>query len=311
MGPDEFHEKYPGSPEPGLQDNAYTNFMVVWTILKAKEILSLISLPAKNKLCRRLKITEDELKLWDDITCRMKIIFNSHGIIEQFKGYFKLKELDWEKYREKYGDISRMDRILKAEGKSPDEYKVTKQADVLMIFYLLPLDEIVEIFKRLGYRFNKTILRRNYDYYVKRTSHGSTLSKVVHCYLALLLRRKKEAIRWFMQVLQSDLFDTQRGTTAEGIHVGVMGGSIDLVIRGFLGINILEKKVTVNPYLLEKWKNVRVNLLCKGINLKLKVSCGKVSLLVGGRKNQAFPVPLFINNKPQRILQKRRYSFSY
>ena len=68
----------------------------------------------------------------------MKIIINDKGIISQFKGYFELKELDWEGYRAEYGDIHRMDRILKAEGKSPDEYKISKQADLLMIFYLLP-----------------------------------------------------------------------------------------------------------------------------------------------------------------------------
>ncbi len=30
MGPDEFHEAYPGSEKGGLTDNAYTNMMVVW-----------------------------------------------------------------------------------------------------------------------------------------------------------------------------------------------------------------------------------------------------------------------------------------
>ena len=51
---------------------------------------------------------------------------DSKGIIAQFKGYFKLKELDWVRYKKKYKDIHRMDRILKAEGKSPDNYKVAK-----------------------------------------------------------------------------------------------------------------------------------------------------------------------------------------
>jgi trehalose/maltose hydrolase-like predicted phosphorylase len=30
MGPDEFHEKYPGAEEGGLKNNAYTNVMVAW-----------------------------------------------------------------------------------------------------------------------------------------------------------------------------------------------------------------------------------------------------------------------------------------
>ncbi len=33
MGPDEFHEGYPDSAEPGLNNNAYTNIMAVWVLL--------------------------------------------------------------------------------------------------------------------------------------------------------------------------------------------------------------------------------------------------------------------------------------
>ncbi len=38
-----------------------------------------------------------------------------------------------------YKRIERLDRILKAEGDSPNKYKVSKQADVLMLFYLTPV----------------------------------------------------------------------------------------------------------------------------------------------------------------------------
>ncbi len=30
MGPDEFHERYPGAETGGLRNNAYTNVMVAW-----------------------------------------------------------------------------------------------------------------------------------------------------------------------------------------------------------------------------------------------------------------------------------------
>ena len=42
MGPDEFHEKYPGAPEGGLRNNAYTNVMVAWLCGLAGEVLSLL-----------------------------------------------------------------------------------------------------------------------------------------------------------------------------------------------------------------------------------------------------------------------------
>jgi trehalose/maltose hydrolase-like predicted phosphorylase len=79
------------------------------------------------------------------------LVINEEGIIAQFDGYFDLKELDWEYYRKKYGNIYRMDRLLKAEGKSADEYKVAKQADTLMIFYNLPKNEVDRLLKEMGY----------------------------------------------------------------------------------------------------------------------------------------------------------------
>ena len=36
MGPDEFHEKYPGAKFAGINNNAYTNIMVAWLLEKSK-----------------------------------------------------------------------------------------------------------------------------------------------------------------------------------------------------------------------------------------------------------------------------------
>ncbi len=38
-----------------------------------------------------------------------------------------------------------MDRILRAEGDTPDRYKLSKQADVAMLFYLLSDEEILGV----------------------------------------------------------------------------------------------------------------------------------------------------------------------
>ena len=48
MGPDEFHEKYPGAEHGGLRNNAYTNVMVAWLCGIAVDVLSLV--PAQT--CR-------------------------------------------------------------------------------------------------------------------------------------------------------------------------------------------------------------------------------------------------------------------
>ena len=59
------------------------------------------------------------------------------------------KELDWDHYRQKYEDIHRMDRVLKAEGDTPDRYKVAKQADTLMTYYILSPEAVAHILKQL------------------------------------------------------------------------------------------------------------------------------------------------------------------
>lgn len=303
MGPDEFHEKYSGSESAGLTDNAYTNFMIVWTLMKAEEILSAISSGKAKSLKKKLGLTGKEIDLWRDIKNKMKIIISKEGIIEQFKDYFKLKEVDWKKYKKKYGDIHRMDRILKAEGKSPDSYKVSKQADVLMIFYLFSLREINDIFNQLGYPFRKSMLRKNFDYYEKRTSHGSSLSRVVHGFIAQLLGKKKRALKWFQEVMDTDIHDIQGGTTPEGIHTGTMGGSIDIVMKCFAGIHLSGDQVCINPNLPQKWTTLDLSFLYRKVWFSLSISKNKLKLFLDPTTST--------KNKPVVKIGNRTYTPSF
>jgi trehalose/maltose hydrolase-like predicted phosphorylase len=61
MGPDEFHEKYPGVPESGLRNNAYTNVMVAWLCGIAGNLLSLLPASRAEALRGQLGIDDDEL----------------------------------------------------------------------------------------------------------------------------------------------------------------------------------------------------------------------------------------------------------
>ena len=176
MGPDEFHEKYPGADEGGLRNNAYTNVMVAWLCDIAGQVLSLLPASRSEALRDRLEITDDELRTREDMGRRMFVPFHDDGIISQFEGYEDLDELD----RAKYGNIQRLDRILRAEGDDPNRYKLAKQADTVMLFFLLPDGELRRLFERLGYGYDENAARRNIAYYDRRTSHGSTLSLVTH-----------------------------------------------------------------------------------------------------------------------------------
>ncbi|WAS92043.1 glycoside hydrolase family 65 protein [Nannocystis punicea] len=271
-GPDEFHDAYPDAARPGLDNNAYTNVMAVWSLLRAREALALLPAGARRLLVDKLGLGDDELRTWEDVARRMFVPFLDDGLIAQFEGYERLAEFDWDLYRARYADeIHRLDNILEAEGDSANRYKVSKQADVLMLFYLLAPEELRAIFTGLGYGWDDEVLARNTRYYLQRTSHGSTLSRVVH---AWVLARCDPAHSWKMlrEALGSDLGDIQGGTTAEGVHLGAMAGTIDIFQRCYTGLEAREGALWLRPGLPDELRCVsfRVRHRCAWLSLAVR-----------------------------------------
>jgi len=195
IGPDEFHAGYPDRPYDGIDNNAYTNVMAVWVILRAIEALNLVPLPNRLDLRERLGLADEELAHWDHVSRRMLVPFHD-GVISQFDGYGQLAELDWANYRHRYDNTQRLDRILEAEHDDVNRYKASKQADALMLLYLLSSDELRELLDRLDYHFGSDQIPKMVDYYMARTSHGSTLSGVVHTWVLARANRHR-ALEFF------------------------------------------------------------------------------------------------------------------
>ncbi|GAB3549832.1 trehalose 6-phosphate phosphatase [Actinopolyspora lacussalsi] len=246
VGPDEYHTGYPDRDSPGIDNNAYTNVMAAWLCRTALRTLDELDDRRRAELTDQLDLDHSETDRWKHLSRRMYVPFHDDGIISQFEGYERLAELDWEDYRHRYGDISRLDRILEAENDSPNHYRASKQADVLMLFYLLSAEELERLLTTLGYAMPRDTIPRNIDYYLRRTSHGSTLSAVVHAWV-LARANRRQALEFFDNVLAGDLHDVQRGTTAEGIHLAAMAGSIDLLQRCFAGIEVQDHTLVLNP----------------------------------------------------------------
>ncbi len=278
MGPDEFHEKLPGDAKGGLTDNAYSNMMVSWMLDKAICLLKELTNEHRSRILKKLSIDEKVLERWDHIMHHLSLYFNDKGVIEQFKGYFGLDELDWDLYREKYGNIHRLDRILKAEGLSPDGFKLSKQADLLMIFYNLGEPETARIIKVMGYSADVETLETNFDYYINRTSHGSTLSKLVHANLAWRMGKKETGWEMFLDALRSDLVDIQGGTTGEGIHCGVMAGTVCEVIFTYGGLNLKGDHPVLNPALPGHWTGLKFNFSFKRTHYQVAITPGEVKI---------------------------------
>jgi trehalose/maltose hydrolase-like predicted phosphorylase len=271
MGPDEYHDRYPGADRPGLDNNAYTNLMAVWVLCRAPEVLDLLPKDARAQLQEKLALGDEELAAWDRISRRMKLVFHDDGILSQFEGYGALEELDWEGYRKRYGHLYRLDFILESEGDTTNRYKLSKQADVLMLFYLFSSEELRALFERLGYPFEYETIPRNVDYYHRRSAHDSTLGRVADSWV---LARTDRPGSWdlFMVTLASDVADIQGGTTPEGIHLGAMAGTVDVLQRCYTGLELRDDVLWLNPRLPRPVRRLHLLVRYRGHSLELDIT---------------------------------------
>ncbi|MHB1173023.1 MAG: beta-phosphoglucomutase family hydrolase [Lacisediminihabitans sp.] len=300
MGPDEFHDGYPGAPGQGLKNNAYTNVMTAWVLRRAVETVSLLEKRYCRPLWNRLRLRPDEVGRWSRISRRLRVPFHADGVISQFEGYEKLPEFDWTAYRTRYGSIRRLDLILNAEGDSTNNYRLSKQADVLMLLYLFSAEELRALLQEMGYALPPEAIVRTVEFYGSRSTHGSTLSNVVHSWVEA--RRDRERSWDFLtQALESDLGDIQGGTTHEGIHLGAMAGSVDMVVRCYTGLEIRDDMLWLHPVLPPELTEVsftinyreqpiRLQLTPAGLRLHLQAAgASPIRVMVEGQEEVLSP----------------------
>ncbi|HJF18805.1 MAG TPA: glycoside hydrolase family 65 protein [Enterococcus columbae] len=278
MGPDEFHESYPGAEKGGLKNNAYTNMMVVWLFEQIHSLQQQLPATIFNKVQEKTGVSDELIQHMGEIRHQLALEIDQDGIIAQYQDYFKLKEVDWDYYREKYGNIYRMDRILNAEGKSADSYKVAKQADSLMIYYNFSKETVDNILKDLDYQVPSDYVKRNLDYYLARTSHGSTLSRIVHAQLGAMIGENELAWKLYQEALNSDYRDIQGGTTAEGIHAGVMAATLFIPLTTFAGMDIRLSQLHFNPNLPVQWEDIAFNITIRNVDYQVFVNKEQISL---------------------------------
>ena len=307
MGPDEFHERYPGAAEDGLRNNAYTNIMVAWICEQAEVVLGLLSERRRDTLRAKIGLGEDEIERWRDMSTKMYVPFHDDAIISQFEGYEQLEELDWDAYRAEHDNIQRLDRILRAEGDDPDRYKLAKQADTVLLFFLFPPEEIRRLFGRLGYEWDADGAQRNIEYYDQRTSHGSTLSYIAHAGVLAPIDAD-HAWERFLVALESDVGDVQGGTTKEGIHLGVMAGTLDLVQRAFTGAEIRDGVLYFTPTLNDHLEGLSFPMQVRGTPIRVTIGGGQLTVVITGGYSR--PIRIGIGDDVRKLGPGERCTFT-
>jgi beta-phosphoglucomutase family hydrolase len=308
MGPDEFHDGYPDAPGEGLRNNAYTNIMAAWVMQRASDVVHLLGPRYADQLWNRVKLHPGESERWRQIGSRLRVPFHADGVISQFEGYEQLKELDWAAYRSRYGTNGRLDLILAAEGDSTNNYKLCKQADVLMLLYLFSADELRAVLSGLGYDFPPEAIPRTVEYHRERSSHGSTLSNVVHSWVEARGDRTR-SWEFLVQSLESDLADIQGGTTHTGVHLGAMAGSIDMITRCYTGLELHSGMLWLHPALPPEVAQIDFTLYFQQQLLRVTVDPAVLRLSVhpGGTA----PITAMIEGRRARLNPGETREFVY
>ncbi len=98
----------------------------------------------------------------------------------------------------------------------------------------------------------------------------------------------------YKEALTSDYNDIQGGTTAEGIHTGVMAGTVMIALTSYAGIDLRGELIKTQPNLPDHWKEMEFSLTFKNISYHFIINHNYVKiatsadteLIVFGKKYQ-------------------------
>ncbi|WP_314586602.1 glycosyl hydrolase family 65 protein [Paenibacillus terrigena] len=263
IGPDEYKEH--------VDNNAFTNYMAHFNMelaiayyeeLKASRPELLASLEERLGLAAAYGV-------WTD---RIGQIYlpapNENNIVPQDDTYLTLETINLTKYKKqkKVGSLFldySLDQVCKLQ--------VSKQADIMMLFFLLEN------------KFSPEVKRANYDYYEPKTLHDSSLSLSTHSILAGDFGDIDLAYDLFRRATEIDLGPNMHSSDA-GIHSASIGGIWECIVMGFAGVRMLDGRLHLNPKLPQTWRGFKFPLYWQGARLEVQVSQNAVHIVTASEQ---------------------------
>ena len=120
---------------------------------------------------------------------------------------------------------------------------------------------------------------------------GSTLCRVVFAWV-LARSDRSRSMTFFADALQSDVTDIQQGTTSEGVHLGAMAGTVDLIQRVSTGIEAKGGILKLNPELPLEMEALDMRIRYRGHSIDLQLT--RDALTVRGHDCEAAPISLCV-----------------
>lgn len=257
VGPDEYKEH--------VNNNAFTNYMAWWSINKAIEFRDELKASRPelyNRLDEKLGL-ENAYMLWKE---RVNKIFlpqpTKDGVLPQDDTYLSKKDIDLTPYKNQ----TQVGSIFKDYNlEQVNQMQVTKQADVLLLFYLL------------GDLFEEKVKKASWNYYEPRTLHDSSLSLSTHSILASDFEDKKLAYKLFRQAADIDLGQNMKSSD-HGIHAASLGGVWQCVVNGFGGVRVNNGILKIDPHLPDEWNGLKFSIIWRNDRIRVEIDHKNLSL---------------------------------
>ena len=238
----------PNEYENNVNNNFYTNFIAIWCLRYASEImLKYEAEEATGRIIKELEVGADEIESWGDIAKNMYLPYDKErGIFLQQDGFLdkELKPVGCIDAAERpINQHWSWDRILRSV--------YIKQADTLQGFYFFED------------HFSKEELQKHYEFYEPFTVHESSLSPCVHSVLASALGKREEAYQLYLRTARLDLDDYNK-EVHEGLHITSMAGTWLSIVEGFAGMRVKNGELVFNPHLPKHWKSLSFKVDFRG-----------------------------------------------
>lgn len=244
IGPDEYTEH--------VNNNAFTNYMAWHNVAQAMHFIAQFGEPEPVFAERAATFLES---LWLPEP-------DAQGVLPQDDTFLSKPTIDLSRYKEKAGKQTILLDYSRAE---VNEMQILKQADVVMLTYMLPE------------RFTRAQCLANLAYYEPRTIHDSSLSKAIHGIVAARCGNAEQAYRFWREGTEIDLGQDPHSSD-DGIHSAATGAIWLGAVQGFAGLSLCNGELHLAPAMPAQWSRLRVPLCWKGVSMQLDIGVDEIVL---------------------------------
>lgn len=244
IGPDEYTEH--------VNNNAYTNYLAHYNVANAVKFMQQFG-PQETGFIEKAK----------DFLARVWLPeADENGVIPQDDTFLSKPVIDLSQYKK---DAGKQTILLDYSRAEVNEMQILKQADVVMLNYLLPE------------RFDPRQCRANMNFYEPRTIHDSSLSKAIHGIVAARCGDTQSAYRFWRDGADIDL-GCDPHSSDEGIHAAATGAIWSGAVQGFAGLQILNGELHLSPALPSQWHCLSFPLQWQQTPLRVTIDSEGVTL---------------------------------